>query len=261
MIKDSLEQLYKQVEDRGLTTHGPIQGLEEFGQKIQSAVITSMADYLTSKPFNETEFYEQPDYYAGYPEFAGRKIRETHLEEASVFYWEELNMMEYFFEKDQHRVISTMPQWAKDYGVTILCDYSKPAHDQDYSTQELNIPIEECVWGNTEILSEEDWDKLTEENFDLQEQSDLIWHEIDAYMWNSVWAILDRIHDDIAAWSGEDGLQDRISVMLDEDEFRLQMTLLHHELDQLVLDPENWYNQIDAIVSKYEREYDDIVYA
>ena len=93
-----------------------------------------------------------------------------------------------------------------------------------------------------------------------QEHSDLIWHELDAFMWNSIWAILDHIYDDMDAWFGDEGLQERISAMLDEDSFRLQMTMLFHELDQLVLDPEDWHKQLEAVVAKYEREYESVVY-
>lgn len=261
MIKNSLEHLYKQVELRGLIHHSPIQGLEEFGQRVQSAVISSMAQYLTNNPFDQTEFSEEPDYYAGYPDFAGRKVREVHLDDASMFYWEQLEMLDYFFKQDQQRVIKIMPEWANDYGVEILCDHSKPKHDQDYSTHTLNIDADQCVWGNTDILSNEDWDKLGDAGFDCQAHSDLIWHEMDAYMWNSVWAVLDHIHDDLDAWYGQDGLQDRISMMLDQDSFRLQMAMLYHELDQLVLDPESWHNQVEAVVAKYEREYESVVYA
>ena len=173
---------------------------------IKALCLSEMAKFLTENKgdkFTDTDYYHQPSYY-GYDvaEVRSHADEETYRKFSDIdctdLYWESLEMSDYYAIQDTERFIENLPENAKEIGVTVLCTTKKGP----YGMSELDIPDSEIHWGNTVILSSEDWVKCQE--LDTSEWSDLVWRDVQGYDKTAIANVVAAIDTSYSRWSGND---------------------------------------------------------
>jgi hypothetical protein len=195
--------------------------------------IKKMAEKVSSKPFNELEYSEDPSMYGShYEEFRGVKLTNDFFREfgeaAEVFelYFDSLGMGDYWRELAMKDLILNLPQIAEDFDITVLCDHNDKV---------IKLPESEIDYGNEKIMSEEDWDKFNE--IEVSEYSDLVCYCNYAYATDSVMSIISGIDEGLNFWIGDDGEFDdycvlgRLQTLVNDEDSRLYAVMAAKEIN------------------------------
>lgn len=191
--------------------------------------LKTWGEYLDKTDFQDTSYCESPSYYATTKEWRGNKIEDHDdlCDEAYILFWEAWAMSDYYHQLDHQRFTELLPRYAEELGVTILCEYEIPKNA--WTNGKLNLPESEIVWGNTAILSEEDWEKCQDAG--IEQYTDLVWHDVHYFVTESIINVFEAIDDELDWWNGEDGVIYEIEEMFNDSEFALQTHLAIFEIN------------------------------
>ena len=215
--------------------------------------------YFDKNEFHTTCYNESPSYYATIKEWRGNKIKsgEDLCEESYILFWEAWDMGVHYNEVDQQRFTELLPNNAEELGLTILCPHTKSKNS--WSDGKLDIPEEEIEWGNTKILSEEDWDKCYD--LDLCNYTDLVWHEVSYFITESIVNVFQAIDDDLEWWNGEDGVLSEIEEMFNDSDFALQSHLAIFEINTAMKNSKLSFarriEKVKKITAKFQNLYNN----
>lgn len=237
--------------------------LEKANQFIIDKELRGWGDFFDKTDFDKTSYCEEPNYYARTQEWRGKEISglDDICPDAFCLFWEAWEMSDYYMNLSMERFIQILPENNEEFnfGVTILCPtkmssgmFPKPI---------LDIPCEEMTWGNTDILSEEDWEKLSE--YDTVEYSDLIWNELSYYDAASIINVFEAIDENLEWWNGEDGVLSKVEEMFNDDNYQLQSMMLIFEINCIVettkLSIKQRAQKVIKVVEKYQTLYENMI--
>lgn len=229
---------------------------------IVDRTLKGFGDWFDKNEFSESSYSENPSYYATTREFRGNKIQSADdlCDEAYILYHEAWNMTEYWLEVHQKRFVEILPDYAEEFGIKILCP-----HTTDKYTNVLTIPESEIYWGNTAILTEEDWDKCSEKiDYDgVESYTDLVVNDVSYYVVESIINVFEEIDEELEWWNGSNGVLESVESMLNDENFRLQALMAVKEITDAVNQKTSGWDRrvkkIQNIVSKYELLHEDFV--
>jgi hypothetical protein len=221
--------------------------------------LKTWGEFFDKNEFHTTSYNESPSYYASYKEWRGNSIESSDdlCDESYILFWEAWDMFDYYHKLDQQRFTELLPNYAESIGVTILCDFTKGKNS--WSDGTLNIPEEEIRWGNTKILSEEDWDKCYD--LTLGDYTDLVWHEVSNFITGSIVNVFESIDDELAWWNGEDGVLSEIEEMFNDSDFALQSHLAIFEINTAMKNSKLSFacriEKVKKITAKFQNLYNN----
>jgi hypothetical protein len=221
--------------------------------------LKTWGEFFDKNEFHTTSYNESPSYYASYQDWRGNKIKsdEDLCEESYILFWEAWGMLDYYHKLDQQRFTELLPNNAESIGVTILCEYEIPKNN--WSDGKLNLPESEIVWGNTAILSEEDWDKCQEA--EIEQYTDLVWHDVCYFITESIVNVFQAIDDDLEWWNGDDGVLSEIEEMLNDGNFTLQTHLAIFEINTAMKNSKLSFarriEKVKKITAKFQNLYNN----
>ena len=254
-----LATMYKEASDKNpmdCSNYNCFSQLKAANDILTDYTLKTWGVYLDTIKFSNSNYNESPSYYASYQDWRGNKIKscEDLCDDAYMLFWEAWDMTGHYYEVDKQRFTELLPGQADDIGVTILCDYEKP--ENTWSNGKLNLPESEIVWGNTAILSEEDWDKCYD--LGIEEYTDLVWHDVHYFATESIINVFQAIDDDLEWWNGNDGVMYEIEEMLNDGNFTLQTHLAIFEINAAMQDRKLSFTRRIEKVKKISAKFQDM---
>lgn len=238
--------------------------LEKANQIIIDKTLRGWGDYFDKTEFDKTSYCQEPNYYLRTQDWRGKTIKglDDICPDAFCLFWEAWGMSEYYMNLSMERFIEILPENNEEFefGVTILCPTKMS--EGTFPKPILDIPYEQMNWGNTDILSEEDWEKL--EEYDILEYGDLIWNECSYYDAASIINVFEDIDEELEWWNGEDGVLSKVEEMFNDENYQLQTMMLIFEINRIMtttkLSLKQRSQKVIKMVEKYQNLYENMTY-
>ena len=248
------EQSFKVVDHSAIYFEDALRLLGKVHDEVTAHEVAKLAREIESS-FYKHPLCEAPSYYFG-GEFRGENythalFKKVDQELANELFWQELGMCEYWMDQDVIEGIRSIPNdLAEEYDLTILCD----TKEGDHGWLGLDLPDNELFVGNLKIMSQEDWQKLEDADYDWNENSNLAWHEVCYTAECTMFNLCTELDERLDYWLGSasdgyddsDGLLGRLQHLHDDEDTRLQALIAAGEMINA------WNNKHRSIADRME---------
>ena len=244
---------------------------------VQSRKVREMAKFLEDMPlkerFNKCQYFESPSYY-GYGSGDSDSIRGHDLESAyklmsnlegiNEVYWSDLDGYSFWDQADQERFLELVAQDPESFGVTLLCLVKEVPYTDRWGKERVErvLDVDQPVFGDERILSEEDWDKIIEGHEHYG--TDLVWHEVGGFDIKTLINIVEAIDEDHDRWNGNEEADDdcilaRLQALHEEQP--LVAMMVAEKIEQIIANTKNtWgrrYKLCENLLKKAEYDIED----
>jgi hypothetical protein len=159
--------------------------------------IIMMAMHLSRDNLQETSnLFVEPTYYGYDVTLRGLDVEEfnkaIHHTEINLFYWEELGMLNYWLTLNKKVFV----RYIADH----LDDLKDSYGELTLLTNPTDLPEDEHYWGNTKILSKEDWDKI--DGVEVNDYNCMLWNEVFGYDYATIMNIINELDNSHTRWTG-----------------------------------------------------------
>ena len=242
-VELALSKVYKQMNEvvvhPAVAFEDAIRLLGTINDEVIAYEVAKLAKEIDVHNFNEHPLCAEPEYgYEGVfrgEEYSHEMVKKIDTEVTGELFWQDLGMCEYWMDQDVIHGVRYLPNdLADEYDLTILCD----TKDDGYGSIVVDLPEDALCLGNTKIMSQEDWDKLEDAEYDWNENSNLVWHEVSYTAEITAFNLCEELDDRLSYWLGDsgdgyyenDGLLGRLQHLHDDEDTRLQALIAAGEM-------------------------------
>lgn len=161
-----------------------------------------IADYIVQNEIQETSYWDTPDYYASMVEFRGQEIyRDSEFQEFAVDLSGICGSFDFEYNlKTRYGINNALvdAEFCAEHDITVLCELREEGQGFQARTW-LDVSNDLIYVGSAALLSEEDWAKVRDVEFD--EYSNLVISEVENWIFNTVLNIMNDIDEELEGWA------------------------------------------------------------
>ena len=161
-----------------------------------------IADYIVQNEIQETSYWDRPDYYAHMVEFRGQEIyRDSEFQKFACELSEICGSFEFAGNLITRNGINNAlvdAEFCAEHDITVLCELRED--DQGFLARTvLDVSDDLIYFGSEALLSEEDWAKVHDVEFN--EYSNLVINEVENWIFNTVLNIMNDVDEELEEWA------------------------------------------------------------